>query len=335
MKKVSLISVWALSALFCYSTMANAATTEGLPKIIRVHTNCDNPNNQNQNISKLFDGNLNSKWYADKGFMGKFPCIIIWEYNANYSAKSYSLTSANDVPNRDPKSWKLYGSTNGKDYTLLDKQSNITFEERNDTRNFPLKETANYKYYKLEITKVGSGSVMPPQLSEIELESTVAGTSAPESDNIEIVNLEMVETPQAMNIKSDCDNPNNKNQKVTNLFDGNAGSKWFSDKGFAKSFPCFISWEYAKPLEVKSYSLTSGNDMPARDPKAWNLYGSKNGKDYVLIDKQENVVFEDRIETKDFNLQKPVNYKYFKFEILGVAAGNTNTPPQLSEIELK
>ncbi|GLL52393.1 hypothetical protein KUBF_00550 [Bacteroides finegoldii] len=75
--------------------------------------------------------------------------------------------------------------------------------------------------------------------------------------------------------------------------------------------------------------------MPARDPKSWNLYGSTNGKDYVLIDKQENVVFEERIETKDFNLQKPATYQYFKFEITGVAASNTNTPPQLSEIEFK
>lgn len=335
MKKVSLISVWALFAFFNYSNVANAANTEELPKIIRIQTNCDNPNNQNQNISKLFDGNLNSKWYADKGFPGKFPCIIIWEYNTSYSAKAYSLTSANDVPNRDPKSWKLYGSVNGKDYTLIDKQSNITFEERHDTRNFPLKDIANYKFYKLEISKVASSNIMPPQLSEIELESTIAEATAPESDNIEIVSLATPVAPKALNITSNCDNPTNKNQNVSKLFDGNATSKWFSDKGFAKSFPCYIAWEYAKPLEVKSYSLISGNDMPARDPKSWNLYGSTNGKDYVLIDKQENVVFEERTETKDFNLQKPANYKYFKFEITGVAAGNTNTPPQLSEIELK
>lgn len=58
-------------------------------------------------------------------------------------------------------------------------------------------------------------------------------------------------------------------------------------------------------------------------------------KEYVLIDKQENVVFEGRIQTTDFDLPKLANYNYLKFEITGVIAGNTNTPPQLNEIELK
>ena len=116
---------------------------------------------------------------------------------------------------------------------------------------------------------------------------------------------------------------------------GNPPLSGFADKGFLNAFPCYIAWEYAKPLKVVSYSLTSGNDVPNRDPKSWVLYGSANGKDYVVIDKQDNVEFESRTETKDFNLIKGVSYKFFKLEIHAVKAGNTSTPPQLGEIELK
>lgn len=282
---------------------------------------------KNQNVTKLFDGSTSSKWFAD-GFNGKLPAIIIWEYDQKYGAKAYSLTSGNDVPGRDPQSWKFYGSADGKSYTLLDKQANITFADRNDTREFPLKSTVNYKFYKLEITKIASG--MPPQLSEIELVST-ADVIPELSDDVEIVSLTIPEAPKALNITSNCDNTKNQNQKVDKLFDGNMRTKWYAE-GFSGTFPCFIAWEYAKPLAVKSYTLTSGNDVPARDPKAWNLYGSNDGQSYTLIDKQENVTF-DRSETKEFDLAKAANYKYFKFEIMAVMGGST--PPQLSEIELK
>lgn len=83
---------------------ATSKAEDNLPKIVCIQTNCDNPNNRNQNVTKLFDMDEQSKWYADKGFSGKFPCIILWEYDGALAVKSYSLTSGNDVrgvtPNR-------------------------------------------------------------------------------------------------------------------------------------------------------------------------------------------------------------------------------------------
>lgn len=334
MKRLTyMITVGAMLALTNPVQAATSKAEDNLPKIVCIQTNCDNPNNRNQNVTKLFDMDEQSKWYADKGFSGKFPCIILWEYDGALAVKSYSLTSGNDVPGRDPKSWKLFGSADGKVFHCIDTQNNVQFADRNETLKFVLKETADFQTYKLEINKVANGAT-PPQLSEIALEP-VSGACEPVSDNVKIVPLLPVEVVKPLNITSDCDNPKNKNQQVANLFDGKPATKWFADKGFLNAFPCYIAWEYAKPLKVVSYSLTSGNDVPNRDPKSWVLYGSANGKDYVVIDKQDNVEFESRTETKDFNLIKGVSYKFFKLEIHAVKAGNTSTPPQLGEIELK
>ena len=157
-----------------YQTLGNieiAYNSLVIPDVIRFDSDCDNINNYDQRVDKLFDANNNTKWYADKGFQGKFPCYIAWEYGTKLRVKSYSLTSGNDVPGRDPVSWNFYGSNDGKRYELLDKQSNVTFEKRKEVLKFPLKKEANYKFFKLEITKVAAdNTITPPQLSDIELE---------------------------------------------------------------------------------------------------------------------------------------------------------------------
>lgn len=151
--------------------------------------------------------------------------------------------------------------------------------------------------------------------------------------NIEILYPE-VSRPEILHITSNCDNPNKPAEGVAMLFDGNIVTKWYADKGFSGVFPCHIAWEYSSPLSMISYKITSANDMPARDPKSWNLYGSNDGIDWILVDNQSNVTFEERRQTKTFTLMETKTYKYFKFEITGVFGENNITPPQLSEIEL-
>ena len=140
-----------------------------------------------------------------------------------------------------------------------------------------------------------------------------------------------VTMPEIINITGDCDNPITAGEKFPSLFDGSINTKWFADTGF-KGFPCYVAWEYQSPLSVSSYTLTSGNDMPARDPKSWNLYGSNDGINYTKIDARTNETFSDRNQSRKFDLSQTETYKYFKFEI--TATYTANTPPQLSEISL-
>ena len=51
--------------------------------------------------------------------------------------REYRLTSAEDVPARDPRTWKLEGSTDGKTWTLLDEHKDEpVFAKRHETRSY-------------------------------------------------------------------------------------------------------------------------------------------------------------------------------------------------------
>lgn len=147
----------------------NIAYPESMvPEVVNVTGDCDNPNGS-EKFPLLFDRSTTTKWFSDQGFKG-FPCYIAWEYDINLRTSAYSLTSGNDTPGRDPKSWNLYGSTNGSDYTLIDTRTNIVFSARNQTLQFELSQTVNYKYFKIEITSTATTNT-PPQLSEITLDN--------------------------------------------------------------------------------------------------------------------------------------------------------------------
>lgn len=144
-----------------------------------IKTNFDNAKNPDQGISSLFDHNLSNKWFADnERFSGqnRFPCVIQWAYNNPPKMTSYSITSANDMPGRDPKSWKLYGSADGKSFVQLDEQTGLFWPEqstdgrqnRNKTKNFPLKSD-KYRFFKMEITELVDNN-QKPQLAEISME---------------------------------------------------------------------------------------------------------------------------------------------------------------------
>lgn len=156
----------------------NAGTPTILPESIS--TNYDHSKNPNQRIAMAFDGNTSTKWYADDHDNKTFPVNIFWAYNKAPQVSSYTLVSANDAAGRDPYAWKLYGSTDGENYVVIDEQNSGPYwdaakedtEHRNEARTFTLKEpVSEYKYFKLEILRC-LGTSHKPQLSEITLNFT-------------------------------------------------------------------------------------------------------------------------------------------------------------------
>ncbi|NHA06493.1 discoidin domain-containing protein [Mucilaginibacter sp. HC2] len=98
---------------------------------------------------KMIDGNLTSKFFVagyDTGFWAQltYPSAVV--------LKGYALTSGNDAPDRDPKSWKLMGSNDGSNFTQLDVRTNESFPSRNQTKSYTFTNSTAYKYYRLYIT---------------------------------------------------------------------------------------------------------------------------------------------------------------------------------------
>ncbi|HEX2474278.1 MAG TPA: CotH kinase family protein, partial [Lacipirellulaceae bacterium] len=98
-----------------------------------------------------------------------------------HAVNGYTITSANDTPNRDPYSWTLAGSNNGTTWTVVDTRTAQDFVNRFETRLYEFANNTAYEYYKFDFkteygAKLGTPQEPPPpnsiQIAEIELLST-------------------------------------------------------------------------------------------------------------------------------------------------------------------
>lgn len=110
----------------------------------------------------LFDGDVNTKWlvFTATGWVSvklAKPVKVV----------RYALASANDAPERDPRDWALEGSADGQNWTAVDTRAGEVFNGRLKTREFEVANAAPYLYYRLNVTRNGSGAIV--QLAELQL----------------------------------------------------------------------------------------------------------------------------------------------------------------------
>lgn len=105
-------------------------------------------------IGKLVDADPATKYRTRHS-----EFMVTWSGNSNVAVLSYSLTSADDAPEMDPKSWSLEGSTDNNSWKVLDIREGQTFASRNETREFDIDNSVMYRYYRLCVKEnAGSGS---------------------------------------------------------------------------------------------------------------------------------------------------------------------------------
>ncbi|MGN0573848.1 MAG: beta strand repeat-containing protein, partial [Acutalibacteraceae bacterium] len=126
----------------------------------------------NEGYANLFDGNTGSKWCCS--FSGS--AYVIFKASEPVKVSGYSIATANDTAGyseRNPVEWTLSACTNYEDestsWTVIDTVTDGRLPSANETyTDFILSEpTPLYQYFKLEITKINSGSLM--QISEIAM----------------------------------------------------------------------------------------------------------------------------------------------------------------------
>ncbi|MER5551362.1 alpha-1,2-mannosidase [Streptomyces sp. NPDC002793] len=107
------------------------------------------------------------KWLA-----GEAQAWVEFRWERPVTLTSYTLTSANDFPQRDPRDWLLYGSTDGGSWTELDSRSGERFTERFEARTFRIggATAAPFTRYRLDIT--GNGGAGEVQLSGVRFAGT-------------------------------------------------------------------------------------------------------------------------------------------------------------------
>lgn len=126
----------------------------------------------------LADFDSNTKWLAN--WRGSGPEWAQYALPKAAAIDSYSLTTANDSPERDPKNWVLAGSNDGQTWTTLDTVTNglATDPGRKTKVDFKLSRTAEFSYFRLTVTaNRGGASLM--QIADWDLsDSTRTNPSA-------------------------------------------------------------------------------------------------------------------------------------------------------------
>src|SRR5205807_8309127 len=73
-----------------------------------------------------------------------------------------------------------------------------------------------------------------------------------------------------------------------NVFDnqaqGGGNAKWCcGDQNNFPANPISVDATFTSPQVIRSFTVTSGNDTPARDPLVWKIQGSNDGTNFTDI----------------------------------------------------
>jgi alpha-L-fucosidase 2 len=125
-------------------------------------------------INASIDANPDTKWcIANPGQP------VVWQATLPVArvVNSYTLTSAEDVPSRDPQSWILEGSNDGKIWTELDRQNlDGPFENRHQSKTFKIGKSESCRMYRFTFTPADPTHF---QVAEISLAGVSFDSSVP------------------------------------------------------------------------------------------------------------------------------------------------------------
>ncbi len=126
-----------------------------------------------QDVAAAFDGSELTKWCVEH----KNKPVICQVYipdEQKTPIRRYSMTSAEDVPDRDPKDWVFEGSNDGRQWVQIDRRiDEPIWGQRHQTKTFTFENDTIFKYCRFVFAETHNPTHF--QLSEISL----APVSAP------------------------------------------------------------------------------------------------------------------------------------------------------------
>ena len=130
--------------------------TNSTPVVISTIFPTSNNSPFGEGATQAFDGNVNTKYLNfDKKNAG-----VTVKLSQGRVVQKFTITTANDFSGRDPTSYKLYGSNNGVNWTLI-KQDSLSLSEQRfwTSPEIAVANTTAYVYYFIlfPTTKAGEG----------------------------------------------------------------------------------------------------------------------------------------------------------------------------------
>ncbi|WP_434362380.1 glycoside hydrolase N-terminal domain-containing protein [Parasalinivibrio latis] len=269
-----------------------------------------------QTADALIDGDINTKWISSRGDNSPVITMLLPQAKAK-AVRYYALTSGNDVPSRDPKSWTLEGSDNGRDWEVLDIRSNQSFDSRRQTRHFNITNAQPYSRYRLTLQSNGGDTFY--QLTNIAL----CQLQCNEAENPRLKSALTI----GATATADMQGPDHEGPNAA--LDGRTNSKWYTARGGSEHW-LRVDLKNNKGFGVRQYQITSANDVQSRDPANWQLQGSNDGAEWRTLDTRSNITFENRYQTKTFPTRWIGAYRHYR--LIGTSQNGNDL--QLSEFVL-
>ncbi|WP_162558755.1 discoidin domain-containing protein [Robertkochia solimangrovi] len=116
-------------------------------------------------------------------------------------------------------------------------------------------------------------------------------------------------------VSKDNDGGPTANEGSLKLIDNDPNSKFLTGNYPNVASDFWLQQELEVAEAVNKYTLISGNDAPARDPRSWRLQGSNDALTWDLLDERIGFTFSARNQTKEFDFDNTVAYKFYRLEI--------------------
>ncbi|WP_435748304.1 glycosyl hydrolase family 95 catalytic domain-containing protein [Microbacterium sp. PMB16] len=243
-----------------------------------------------ESVERTYDGDANTKWCLISP-----PAAVIWqaELAAPAIVSSYSLTSANDVPERDPQNWKVEGSADGTTWVTLDTRSGAPFAQRLLTKSFTFTNTTAYRRYRIVFTP--KAGVSHFQVAEIAL----GGVELAQGSAVYV------------------SSPSGHADALLGSVDADPATVWTVP---AAGSGAIWQVELGSKRALNGYVITSAPDAPEKDPRSWTVSGSDNGLDWTTLDTRTGETFTTRGAGRAFTFANTTAFALYRIVFTAPAA---------------
>ena len=263
------------------------------------------------------DGNTLTKWCIDQPNL--MPYSVTLDAGQATTFAEYGFTTGDDTssyPSRNPVTWTLSGSNDGKEWTVLDSRKNdrsLPDVDHQECRFRPTAASASkaYRYFRFEFSKMRGGTRI--QLSEISFYKTIQ---------------------KALPISFVSGTGRIAKEGPAMTCDGHLYTKWCLDE--PREMPYTVVFDASQATEISSYGLTTGDDTHTyftRNPIDWRVSGSNDKQNWTVIDnrKYDRRMRDENLKEYRYKPSAPGSFRYYRFEFIRMEGG---TRLQLSEIKL-
>ncbi|MEC5146038.1 discoidin domain-containing protein [Chitinophaga sp. 212800010-3] len=191
----------------------------------------------------------------------------------------------------------------GDDYTL---PATVNFDPNANVATFPLKVKAASLQKNATAKPVLAISLNEP--SDHLLDSTKR-TVVIVLDPAKLIETDITNTNIRYTVQ--FENTSNGNENSSKLIDNNINTKFL----LFNFTNVWAQLDFATPQFTGAYTMTSANDAPGRDPKNWEIQGSNNGVDWVVLDSRNNESFPSRFQTKKYTFDNKQAFKSYRLNI--------------------